>query len=315
MARIAGMLAACRRPHRAADAGVCACMCGLQRANVRSEGCGLTCPAQICSGRAAGCSDRPLPDTLAGQVGQGHPDPTIAGQVGAFKDYTPGAAPAAAADPDEAAADEEAPEPSGQEGEDEEGGGGGGEGGGGGGGGDYPPHTVMGLPALSPTMSQGARVRCLTKRLLCRWQAVAAQVPVVPVAWLQPKFQPCEAGVRTQHSDYQGAKMSCERGLSPQCGPNVTFRMATGTCVQPLASGGKAGGAASRAPGCAAVHRFKVSAPEGYALARSQATLRPGRRRRATRWPPVTAWPRSRQRRAPARSHAQPAKRCRRTWT
>lgn len=24
-----------------------------------------------------------------------------------------------------------------------------------GGGGDYPPHTVMGLPALSPTMSQG----------------------------------------------------------------------------------------------------------------------------------------------------------------
>lgn len=30
-----------------------------------------------------------------------------------------------------------------------------GGGGGGGGGGDWPPHSVMGLPSLSPTMSQG----------------------------------------------------------------------------------------------------------------------------------------------------------------
>ncbi|KAK9827713.1 hypothetical protein WJX81_003489 [Elliptochloris bilobata] len=64
-----------------------------------------------------------------------------AGDVGAFSDYTPGAAPAAAAEPDEAPAQEQAPA--------EEGGGGGG------GSGTYPPHTVMGLPALSPTMSQG----------------------------------------------------------------------------------------------------------------------------------------------------------------
>lgn len=73
-------------------------------------------------------------------------------QVGAFKDYTPGAAPAAAAEPEEKAeqapAEEEAP----AEAED---------GGGGGGGGDYPPHSVMGLPALSPTMSQGALPACM----------------------------------------------------------------------------------------------------------------------------------------------------------
>jgi len=35
------------------------------------------------------------------------------------------------------------------------GGGGDGVGGGGGGGGNYPPHTVLEMPALSPTMSQG----------------------------------------------------------------------------------------------------------------------------------------------------------------
>ena len=73
--------------------------------------------------------------------------PSCGAQVGAFKDYTPGAAPAAAAEPEEkeeqAPAEEEAPA------EPEE------SGGGGGGGGDYPPHSVMGLPALSPTMSQG----------------------------------------------------------------------------------------------------------------------------------------------------------------
>ena len=80
--------------------------------------------------------------------------PSCGPQVGAFKDYTPGAAPAAAAEPDEKeeqapAKEEEAPA------EPEDGGGGGG------GGGDYPPHSVMGLPALSPTMSQGALPACL----------------------------------------------------------------------------------------------------------------------------------------------------------
>jgi hypothetical protein len=63
--------------------------------------------------------------------------------VGAFKDYTPGsggsAAPAAAAqeEPEEDEDNESPPAESS------------------GGGGDYPAHTVMGLPALSPTMSQG----------------------------------------------------------------------------------------------------------------------------------------------------------------
>ena len=42
------------------------------------------------------------------------------------------------------------------------GGGGGGGSGGGGGGGNYPPHTVLEMPALSPTMSQGARRLQLT---------------------------------------------------------------------------------------------------------------------------------------------------------
>lgn len=69
-------------------------------------------------------------------------------QVGAFSDYTPGAAPAAAAEePEEPPAQEEEDAPAAEEDR---------GGGGGGGGGDYPPHSVMGLPALSPTMSQGA---------------------------------------------------------------------------------------------------------------------------------------------------------------
>ena len=75
-------------------------------------------------------------------------------QVAAFKDYKPGesggsssgSAPAAAADA------EPEPEPA-EEGEEEEPAAEGGSGGGG----AFPPHTVMGLPALSPTMSQGAR--------------------------------------------------------------------------------------------------------------------------------------------------------------
>ena len=65
-------------------------------------------------------------------------------QVAAFKDFTPGsgasAAPAAAAqeEPEEEEEDDAPAESSG-------------------GSGNYPPHTVMGLPALSPTMSQGKR--------------------------------------------------------------------------------------------------------------------------------------------------------------
>ena len=65
--------------------------------------------------------------------------------MSAFKDFTPGqegasAAPAAAAS-DEPAEEEDTGEEEVAESS--------------GGGGDYPPHTVMGLPALSPTMSQG----------------------------------------------------------------------------------------------------------------------------------------------------------------
>jgi len=62
--------------------------------------------------------------------------------VGAFKDFTPGshasAAPVAVVqeEPEEDDEGDSPPESS----EDV---------------GDYPPHTVMGLPALSPTMSQG----------------------------------------------------------------------------------------------------------------------------------------------------------------
>lgn len=63
-------------------------------------------------------------------------------QVGAFKDFTPGSqasgarAVAAQEEPEEEDEGDSPPESSE-------------------GAGDYPPHTVMGLPALSPTMSQG----------------------------------------------------------------------------------------------------------------------------------------------------------------
>jgi hypothetical protein len=62
----------------------------------------------------------------------------ITGQVAAFADYTAGAAPAAAAAPAPAEdAAEEAPAASG--------------------GGDFPPHSLLAMPALSPTMAQGVR--------------------------------------------------------------------------------------------------------------------------------------------------------------
>ncbi len=62
-------------------------------------------------------------------------------QVSAFKDYTPGsgggaAAPAAATEEPEEDKEDDSPVAESS-------------------GGDFPPHTVMGLPALSPTMSQG----------------------------------------------------------------------------------------------------------------------------------------------------------------
>ena len=71
-------------------------------------------------------------------------------QVAAFKDYQPGEGGGASGGGAPAAAAETEPEPA----EEEEGGEEPAEGGSGGG--DFPPHTVMGLPALSPTMSQGA---------------------------------------------------------------------------------------------------------------------------------------------------------------
>lgn len=70
--------------------------------------------------------------------------------MSAFKDFTPGQGGGSAA-PAAAASDEPAEEPAEEEeGGDEE------AAESSGGGGDYPPHSVMGLPALSPTMSQGA---------------------------------------------------------------------------------------------------------------------------------------------------------------
>ncbi|CAK0785753.1 hypothetical protein CVIRNUC_008964 [Coccomyxa viridis] len=69
--------------------------------------------------------------------------------VSAFKDFTPGqggssAAPAAASGEPEGGEEGEEEEEEGEE-----------EAEASGGGGDYPPHSLMGLPALSPTMSQG----------------------------------------------------------------------------------------------------------------------------------------------------------------
>lgn len=68
-------------------------------------------------------------------------------QVGAFADYQLGEGSGEAAasshqqepEPKDEGGDEAAEEPSGGEG----------------GGGNYPPHQVMGLPSLSPTMQQG----------------------------------------------------------------------------------------------------------------------------------------------------------------
>lgn len=79
----------------------------------------------------------------------------MARQVSAFKDFTSGqggasAAPAAASGEPEANEDEGEGNEGGEE-EDEASGSGG----------DYPPHSLMGLPALSPTMSQGEALPAL----------------------------------------------------------------------------------------------------------------------------------------------------------
>ena len=81
--------------------------------------------------------------------------------MSAFKDFTPGQGGGSAA-PAAAASDEPAEEPAEEdEGGDEE------IAESSGGGGDYPPHSVMGLPALSPTMSQGAAPPLLCHRSPC----------------------------------------------------------------------------------------------------------------------------------------------------
>lgn len=64
-------------------------------------------------------------------------------QVDAFKDYQPGEGAPAAASTEESAEAEDAPGVEGMESES------------GASAGDFPEHAVLGLPALSPTMSQG----------------------------------------------------------------------------------------------------------------------------------------------------------------
>ena len=75
--------------------------------------------------------------------------------MSAFKDFTPGqggssAAPAAASGEPEGGEEGEEEEEEGEE-----------EAEASGGGGNYPPHSLMGLPALSPTMSQGGALPAL----------------------------------------------------------------------------------------------------------------------------------------------------------
>ncbi len=94
-------------------------------------------------------------------------------QVAAFKDFTPGSgasgAPAAAAqvEPEEEEEDDAPAESSG-------------------GSGSYPPHTVMGLPALSPTMSQGKRSVALLP-----WCDYLSRLETVE--FLMVSFLPCQS--------------------------------------------------------------------------------------------------------------------------
>lgn len=77
--------------------------------------------------------------------------------VAAFADYSPGSGGggATADSPKEQKPSEPAADPESNEANPGSGGAADSGGGGGGGGGDWPPHSVMGLPSLSPTMSQG----------------------------------------------------------------------------------------------------------------------------------------------------------------
>ena len=81
----------------------------------------------------------------------------VLSQVAAFADYSPGSGGggATADSPKEQKPSESAADPESNEANPGSGGAADSGGGGGGGGGDWPPHSVMGLPSLSPTMSQG----------------------------------------------------------------------------------------------------------------------------------------------------------------
>jgi hypothetical protein len=77
-------------------------------------------------------------------------------QAGAFADYQPGeGGEAASASSDSGGGDGEAAEASGGGEEQPEPASGGGGDGGGGGGGTFPPHIMLNMPALSPTMESG----------------------------------------------------------------------------------------------------------------------------------------------------------------
>ena len=86
----------------------------------------------------------------------------VACQVEAFSDYKPGSGCGGGGQAEQKPQQESQPSPSdgGEQAESSSGGGGGG----GGGGGNWPSHSVLGLPALSPTMSQGVLPAALYQR-------------------------------------------------------------------------------------------------------------------------------------------------------
>ena len=110
-------------------------------------------------------------------------------QIAAFADYQPGSGggQAAAGKPEQADEDTAEQETAGgglEDGAPSGGGDGGSSGGGGGGGGDYPAHSVMGLPALSPTMASGEKLSgvcgILDPDTACVRASVALVVCIVP---------------------------------------------------------------------------------------------------------------------------------------
>ena len=108
-------------------------------------------------------------------------------QAGAFADYQPGeGGDAAPASSDGGGSDDKPAEPSGGgEQQPEPASGGEGGGGGGGGGGNFPPHIMLNMPALSPTMESGQQAlslwpynRSLLEREACsRGPAVLVGAP------------------------------------------------------------------------------------------------------------------------------------------